>query len=264
MRLEKISAAGRKIYYINVWYENITQEGNVFKKVSTPYLYNNTDYDYPNPFSEFTISKSEQEEKYPWYEFRLNQISDLDLLKSIFPDLQEDGAKYYINKPFRFENSGGEVIKTNLNIKSLRLNSVILNTVDELVVDRSTEKTVGHITTTNTTYKPIKALDNFPGFDINKSLLENFDSGIFDNSFTISKESLEVTYTKELQEKTTWKNGAKTVAYSPYAILKPSIGGGLQSIRFTFEYWATSYNLVVKKTEEKYRDNLPASNYIIY
>ena len=95
-------------------------------------------------------------------------------------------------------------------------------------------------------------------------MLENFDSGVFDNSFTVSKESLEVTYTKELQKKTTWKNGAKTLAYSPYAILKPSIGGGLQSVRFTFEYWTTSYDLVIRKIEEKYRDNLPASNYIIY
>ena len=263
MRLEKISAAGRKIYYINVWYEKIIQEGNVFKKVSTPYLYNNTNYDYPNPFSEFTISKSEQEEIYPWYEFRLNQISDLDLLKSIFPDLQEDGAKYYIDKPFRFENSGGEVIATNLNIDSLRLNSVILNTVNELVVGNSTKKTVGHLITTSTTYKPIKVLDNFPGYDINKSLSENFNSGIFDDYFTVSKESLGVSYTKELQEKTTWKDGAKTVAYSPYAILKPSIGGGLQSVRFNFRLYSID-SLEISKTEEKYRDGLPASNYIIY
>lgn len=263
MRLEKISAAGRKIYYINVWYEEIMQEGNVFKKISTPYLYNNTDHDYPNPFNEFTINKSNAEETYPWYEFRLNQTSDLDLLKSIFPDLQENGSKYYIDKPFRFENSGGEVISTNLKIDSLRLNSVILNTVDELIVGHSTKKTVGHLTTTSTIYKPIKALDNFPGYDINKSLSENFNSGVFDDYFTVSKESLEVSYTKELQEKTTWKDGAKTVTYSPYAILKPSIGGGLRSVRFNFRISSID-NLEISKTEEKYRDGLPASNYIIY
>ena len=263
MRLEKISAAGRKIYYINVWYENIKQEGNVFKKVSTPYLYNNTNYAYPNPFSKITISKSEQGEIYPWYEFRLNQISDLELLKTIFPDIQEDGAKYYIKKPFRFENSGGEVITTNLNIDSLRLNSVILNTIDELIVDHSTKKTVGHLTTISTTYKPIKVFDNFPRYAINKSLSEDFNSGIFDDYFTISKESLEVSYTKELQEKTTWKDGSKTVAYSPYAILKPSIGGGLQSVRFNFRLYSID-SLEISKTEEKYRDGLPASNYILY
>ena len=250
MRLEKISAAGRKIHYINVWFEKITQEGNVFKKVSIPYLYNNTNYSYPNPFNEFTINKSDNEETYPWYEFRLNQISDLYLLKSIFPDLQDDGNTYYIDKPFRFENSGGEVITTNLNIDSLRLNSVILNTVDELIVGHSTKKTVGHLTTTSTIYKPIKVLDNFPGYDINKSLSENFNSGVFDNFFTVSKESLVVSYNKELQEKTTWKDGEKNVAYSPYAILKPSIGGGLQSVRFNFKLYSID-NLEVSKTEEK-------------
>ena len=152
-----------------------------------------------------------------------------------------------------------------LKINSLRFKNVNITTVDELEVDtiKETENNNKTQIITEIKYKPIKALDNFPGYDINKSLSENFNSGIFDDYFTVSKESIEVSYTKELQKKTTWKDGAKTVAYSPYAILKPSIGGGLQSVRFNFRPYSKG-NLEVSKTEEKYRDGLPASNYIIY
>ena len=111
--LKKINAAGRKVGWLQVYYETITREDNLLKKVATPQIYNNTNITYPYPFYDYTKTKESTS-----YQFALKSISRNDFYKQIFPDIQYDGVKYYTEKPFLLANAGGESVNINLKINS--------------------------------------------------------------------------------------------------------------------------------------------------
>ena len=258
--LKKINAAGRKKGWLQVFYETITREGNLLKKVATPQIYNNTNITYPYPFCEYTKTK-----KSTYYQFDLKSISHNDFYKQIFPDIQYDGVKYYTEKPFLLANAGGEIVNVNLKIDSLRFKNVNIITVDKLEVDtiQETENTNKTQIIKETKYKPIKALDNFQGYDTTKDLYENLENGVFENCYTVETESFEIVYTKQLNE-TRWTDNASTVTYSPYAILKPSPGVGLFRVRFMFASWSHGSEIVITKREERYKDGYQATESFIY
>ena len=258
--LKKINAAGRKVGWLQVFYEVITREGNLLKKVATPQIYNNTNITYPYPFYDYTKTKESTS-----YKFELESISRNDFYKQIFPDIQYDGVKYYTEKPFLLANAGGESVNTNLKINSLRFKNVNITTVDELEVDtiQETENTGKTQIIKETKFKPIKALDNFPGYDTTKNLYENSENGVFENCFTVETESFEIVYTKQLNE-TRWTDNVTTVTYSPYAILKPSPGVGLFRVRFMFASWNSGSEIVITKREERYKDGYQATESFIY
>ena len=254
--LKKINAAGRKVGWIQVYYETITREGNLLKKVATPQIYEPNNI-YPYPFYDYIKTK-----KSTSYQFELKSISSNDFYKQIFPDIQYDGVKYYTEKPFLLANAGGESVNTNLKINSLRFKNVNITTVDELEVDtiKETENKDKTQIITEIKYKPIKALDNFPGYDTTKDLYTNSENGVFENCYTVETESFEIVYTKQLDE-TRWTDNATTVTYSPYAILKPSPGAGLFRVRFMF---ANGTEIVITKREERYKDGYQATKSFIY
>ena len=257
--LKKINAAGRKVGWSQVFYERITREGNLLKKVATPQIYNKTGIFYYNPFYDYTKTK-----KSTYYQFELKPISSNDFYKQIFPDIQYDGVNYYTEKPFLLANSGGESINTNLKINSLRFKNVNITTVDALEVDtiQETENKDKTQIITEIKYKPIKALDNFPGYDTTKDLFGNLENGVFENCYTVETESFEIVYTKQLNE-TRWTDNATTVTYSPYAVLKPSPGVGLFRVRFMFASWSQE-RIVITKREERYKDGYQATESFIY
>ena len=258
--LKKINAAGRRGGLFPIYYETITREGNLLKKVATPKIYNTTSITYPYPFYDYV-----KEKESTYYHFYLKTISYNDFIKQIFPDIQYDGVNYYTEKPFLLANAGGESVNTNLKINSLRFKSVNITTVDELEVDtiKETENKDKTQIITEIKYKPIKALDNFPGYDTTKDLYKNLEDGVFENCYTVETESFEIVYTKQLNE-TRWKDNATTVTYSPYAILKPSLGGGLFSVRFMFASWSGGTEIVIEKREERYKDGYQATESFIY
>ena len=258
--LKKINASGRKMGWLKVYYETITREGNLLKKVATPQIYNNTNNTYLYPFFDYTKTK-----KSTFYEFELKSMSLNDFYKQIFPDIQYDGVVYYIEKPFLLANAGGESVNTNLKINSLRFKSVNIITVDELKVDtiQETENKDKTQIITEIKYKPIKALDNFPGYDTTKDLYTNSENGVFENCYTVETESFEIVYTKQLNE-TRWRDNATTVTYSSYAILKPSPGVGLFRVRFMFASWSNGTEIVITKREERYKDGYQATESFIY
>ena len=258
--LKKINAAGRKVGWLQIYYETITREGNLLKKVATPQIYNNTNITYPYPFYDYTKTR-----KSTSYLFELKSISYNDFCKQIFPDIQYDGVKYYTEKPFLLANAGGESVNTNLKINSLRFKNVNITTVDELEVDtiQETENKDKTQIITEIKYKPIKALDNFPGYDTTKDLDTNSENGVFENCYTVETESFEIVYTKQLNE-TRWTDNATTVTYSPYAILKPSPGVGLFRVRFMFASWGYGTEIVITKREERYKDGYQATESFIY
>ena len=257
--LKKINAAGRKVGWSQVFYERITREGNLLKKVATPQIYNKTGIFYYNPFYDYTKTK-----KSTYYQFELKPISSNDFYKQIFPDIQYDGVNYYTEKPFLLANAGGESINTNLKINSLRFKNVNITTVDALEVDtiQETENKDKTQIITEIKYKPIKALDNFPGYDTTKDLFGNLENGVFENCYTVETESFEIVYTKQLNE-TRWTDNATTVTYSPYAVLKPSPGVGLFRVRFMFASWSQE-RIVITKREERYKDGYQATESFIY
>ena len=258
--LKKINAAGRKVGWLQIYYEIITREGNLLKKIATPQTYTNTGIIYPYPFYDYIKTKESTS-----YQFELKSISSNDFYKQIFPDIQYDGVKYYTEKPFLLANAGGESVNTNLKINSLRFKNVNITTVDELEVDtiKETENKDKTQIITEIKYKPIKALDNFPGYDTTKDLYTNSENGVFENCYTVETESFEIVYTKQLNE-TRWTDNATTVTYSPYAILKPSPGVGLFRVRFMFESWTHGTEIVITKREERYKDGYQATESFIY
>ena len=258
--LKKINAAGHKNGWLQIYYETITREGNLLKKVATPQIYSNNNTTHLYPFYDYTKTKESTS-----YQFDLKSISRNDFYKQIFPDIQYDGVKYYTEKPFLLANAGGEIVNVNLKIDSLRFKNVNITTVDELEVDtiQETENTNKTQIIKETKYKPIKALDNFPGYDTTKDLYENLKNGVFENCFTVETESFEIVYTKQLNE-TKWRDNATTVTYSPYAILKPSPGVGLFRVRFMFASWSHGTEIVITKREERYKDGYQATESFIY
>ena len=258
--LKKINAAGRKKGWLQIYYETITREGNLLKKVATPQIYNNIGITYPYPFYDYTKTKESTS-----YQFYLKSISRNDFYKQIFPDIQYDGVKYYTEKPFLLANAGGEIVNVNLKINSLRFKNVNIITVDELEVDtiQETENTDKTQIIKETKYKPIKALDNFTGYDTTKDLYKNLENGVFENCYTVETESFEIVYTKQLNE-TRWTDNASTVTYSPYAILKPSPGIGLFRVRFMFASWNHGTEIVITKREDRYKDGYQATESFIY
>lgn len=258
--LKKINAAGAKRGWFKIYYESITREGNLLKKVATPKTYNNTGITYPYPFYDYAKTKESTS-----YQFELKSISRNDFYKQIFPDIQYNGVDYYTEKPFLLSNTGGESVNVNLKIDSLRFRNVNINTVDELEIDTIKERENKDKTQTITEikYKPIKALDNFPGYDITKDLYENSENGVFENCYTVETESFEIVYTKQLNEKR-WTDNATIVTYSPYAILKPSPGGGLFRVRFMFASWSYGSEIVITKREERYKTGYQATDSFIY
>ena len=258
--LKKINAAGRKKGWLQIYYETITREGNLLKKIATPQIYTNTGIIYPYPFYDYIKTKESTS-----YQFELKSITSNDFYKQIFPDIQYDGVKYYTEKPFLLANAGGGSVNTNLKINSLRFKNVNITTVDELEVDtiKETENKDKTQIITEIKYKPIKALDNFPGYDTTKDLYTNSENGVFENCYTVETESFEIVYTKQLNE-TRWTDNATTVTYSPYAILKPSPGVGLFRVRFMFASWSHGTEIVITKREERYKDGYQATESFIY
>lgn len=257
--LKKINAAGRKMGWLQVYYETITREGNLLKKVATPQLYEPNNI-YPYPFYDYTKTKESNS-----YHFELKPISHNDFYKEIFPDIQYNGVNYYTEKPFLLANAGGESVNINLKINSLRFKSVNITTVDELEVDtiQETENKDKTQIITEIKYKPIKAVDNFPGYDTTKDLYGNLENGVFENCYTVETESFEIVYTKQLNE-TKWTDNATTVTYSSYAILKPSPGAGLFRVQFAFKGWSSGTEVVIIKKEERYKDGYQATKSFIY
>ena len=86
--LKKINAAGRKMGWLQVYYEIITREGNLLKKVATPQIYEPNNI-YPYPFYDYIKTKESTS-----YQFALKSMSSNDFYKQIFPDIQYDGVKY--------------------------------------------------------------------------------------------------------------------------------------------------------------------------
>lgn len=258
--LKKINAAGRRGGLFPIYYETITREGNLLKKVATPQIYNTTSITYPYPFYDYTKTKESTS-----YQFALKSISRKDFYKQIFPDIQYDGVKYYTEKPFLLANAGGESVNTNLKITSLRFKNVNITTADDLEVDtiQETENKDKTQIITEIKYKPIKAVDNFPGYDTTKDLFENLENGVFENCYTVETESFEIVYTKQLNE-TRWTDNVTTVTYSPYAIIKPSPGVGLFRVRFMFASWSHGSEIVITKREERYKEGYQATESFIY
>ena len=258
--LKKINAAGGKSGFFTIYYETITRDGNLLKKVATPKIYGSSGSTFPAPFYDYTKTKESMS-----YQFELKSISTNDFYNLIFPGVQYDGVKYYTEKPFLLANAGGENVNTNLKITSLRFKSVNITTVDELEIDTIQEKENKDKTQiiTEIKYKPIKALDNFPGYDTTKDLYGNLESGVFENCYTVETESFEIVYTKQLNEGR-WTDNATTVTYSPYAILKPSPGGGLFRVRFMFASWSYGTEIVITKREERYKEGYQETWSFIY
>lgn len=258
--LRKLNAAGARSGWFPIYYETITREGNLLKKVATPKIYGTTGSSLPAPFYDYTKTKESTS-----YQFALKSISTNDFYKQIFPDVQYDGVNYFTEKPFLLANAGGESVNVNLKIDSLRFKNVNINTVDELVVDtvKETENTDKTQTIKEIKYKPIKTLDNFPGYDTTKDLYKNIENGVFENCYTVETESFEIVYTKKLNEKR-WTDNATTVTYSPYAILKPSPGAGLFRVRFMFTSWSSGSEVVITKREERYKNGYQATWSFIY
>lgn len=258
--LRKLNAAGARSGWFPIYYETITREGNLLKKVATPKIYGTTGSSFHAPFYAYTKTKESTS-----YQFELKSISTNDFYQQIFPGVQYDGVNYYTEKPFLLANAGGESVNTNLKINSLRFKNVNITTVDELEVDtiKETENKDKTRIITEIKYKPIKVLDNFPGYDTTKSLAENSENGVFENCYTVETESFEIVYTKQLNE-TRWTDNATTVTYSPYAILKPSPGAGLFRVRFMFSSWSHGSEIVITKREERYKDGYQATWSFIY
>lgn len=258
--LKKINAAGGKSGFFTIYYETITRNGNLLKKVATPKIYGTTGSTFPAPFYDYTKTKESTS-----YQFALKSISTNDFYNLVFPGVQYDGVNYYTEKPFLLANAGGESVNTNLKINSLRFKNVNINTVDELEVDstQETENTSKTQIITEIKYKPIKALDNFPGYDTTKDLYGNLENGVFENCYTVETESFEIVYTQQLNE-TRWTDNATTVTYSPYAILKPSPCVGLFRVRFMFSSWSHGSEIVITKREERYKDDYQATWSFIY
>lgn len=265
MRLETIRAAGKYTAFGNIYYETITKEGDLLKKTATPAFYiKNNNSSTECPFYNYTKSNSVTGTTNPGYTFKLKELSKYDFFKTIFPDLQTDGYTFFTEKPFLLSNSGGEFIATNLKTTSLKFTSVDLITVDSLIVDEITEYESYTYTRYGTIYKPVKILDNFPNYDTNKNLEENFNNGAFEDSIKVNTKSFDVTYTKEIQKKKSWPDNKKIVSYSPYAILTPSYKTGLFSVEYVFAYGNTINDLVIRKYEYFYKNNVPATGSIIY
>ena len=87
--LKKINAAGRKMGWVQVYYETITREGNLLKKVATPQIYTKTGIIYPYPFYDYTKTK-----KSTSYQFEHKSISSTDFYKQIINKIQYNGVNH--------------------------------------------------------------------------------------------------------------------------------------------------------------------------
>lgn len=260
MRLETIQAAGYYTNLIRNYYETITKEGNLLKKVATPKRYTTNNKMLNNAYYDCQKTGSYNSNVYISYTFKLFELSWFDFLKSLFPNTQGDLSNPHIEKPFFLANNGGEFIETNLEINTLNIINVSFDTLKELPVDSITTTEEARAFITVTKYKYISPLDYFPNYDTNKNLRQNLEDGIFENLFTVTTENINIRYTKELQEGR-WVDGSKSVRYSPYAVLNPSNA----SIKYNVEYTIQgNSSMLVTKKEYTTKETTPATCSIIY
>lgn len=261
MRLETIQAAGYYQKFIRNYYETITKDGNLLKKVATPKKYTTNNKMLNNAYYDYQKTGSYNSNVYISYTFKLLELSWFDFLKALFPNTQGDLSNPLVEKPFLLENKGGEFIETNLEINTLNIVNVSFDTLKELPVDSvtTTEETSDFITVT--AYKNILPVDYFPNYDTNKNLRQNLEDGIFENLFTVTTENINIRYTKELQ-KGRWVDGSRSVRYSPYAVLNPSNASIKYNIKYILQ--GDSYSMVVTKKEYTTKETTPVTCSIIY
>ena len=260
MRLETIQAAGYYTNFIKIYYETITKEGDLLKKVATPKRYTTNNKMLNNAYYDYKKTGFYNSNVYISYTFKLLELSWFDFLKSLFPNTQGDLLNPTIEKPFLLENKGGEFIETNSSINTLNIINVSFDTLQELPIDSVTTTEETRALKTVTKYKYISPVDYFPNYDINKNLRQNLEDGIFENLFTVTTENINISYTKDLQDGA-WVDGSKSVRYSPYAVLNPSNA----SVKYNVEYTIQGSNSVlVTKTEYTTKETTPATCSIIY
>ena len=260
MRLETIQAAGYYTKFARIYYETITKEGNLLKKVATPKKYTTNNEMLNNAYYDCQKIGSYDSNVYISYIFKLLEMSWFDFLKSLFPNTQGDLSNPTIEKPFLLENKGGEFIETNSSINTLNITNVSFNTLQELPIDSVTTAEEASDFKTVTKYKYISPVDYFPNYDINKNLRQNLEDGIFENLFTVTTENINISYTKDLQDGV-WVDGSKSVRYSPYAILNPSNASIKYYVKYTIQ---GDYSVLVTKTEYTTKETTPATCSIIY
>ena len=134
------------------------------------------------------------------------------------------------------------------------------NTLQELPIDSVTTTEETRAFKTVTKYKYISPIDYFPNYDINKSLRQNLEDGIFENLFTVTTENINISYAKDLQDGA-WVDGSKSVRYSPYAVLNPSNASVKYNVKYTIQ---GDYSILVTKTEYTTKETTPATCSIIY
>ena len=258
--LKKINAAGRKMGWLQVYYETITREGNLLKKVATPKKYTTNNKMLNNAYYDCQKTGSYNSNVYISYTFKLLELSWFDFLKLLFPNTQGDLLNPTVEKPFLLENKGGEFIETNSSIHTLNITNVSFNTLQELPIDYVTTTEETRAFKTVTKYKYISPVDYFPNYDTNKNLRQNLEDGIFENLFTVTTENINISYTKDLQDGA-WVDGSKSVRYSPYAVLNPSNA----SVKYNVEYTIQGNSpVLVTKTEYTTKETTPATCSIIY
>lgn len=260
MRLETIQAAGYYQNFIRNYYETITKEGDLLKKVATPKKYTTNNKMLNNAYYGYQKTGSYDSNVSISYTFKLLELSWFDFLKALFPNTQGDLLNPHIEKPFLLENKGGEFIETNLEINTLNIINISFDTLKELPVDSvtTTEETSDFITVTK--YKYISPIDYFPNYDTSKNLRQNLEDGIFENLFTVSTEKINISYTKELK-KIKWVDGSRSVRYSPYAVLNPSNASIKYNVKYTIE---GNSSMLVTKKEYTTKETTPATCSIIY
>ena len=260
MRLETIQAAGFYTKIVRNYYETITKEDNLLKKVATPKKDTTNNKMLNNAYYDCQKTGSYNSNAYIRYTFKLLELSWFDFLKSLFPNTQGDLSNPTIEKPFLLENKGGEFIETNSSINTLNITNVSFNTLQELPIDSVTTTEETRDFKTVTKYKYISPVDYFPNYDINKNLRQNLEDGVFENLFTVTTENINISYTKDLQDGA-WVDGSKSVRYSPYAVLNPSNA----SVKYNVEYTIQGdYSVLVTKTEYTTKETTPATCSIIY
>ena len=260
MRLETIQAAG---FYTKIgrnYYETITKEDNLLKKVATPKKDTTNNKMLNNAYYDCQKTGSYNSNVYIMYTFELLELSWFDFLKSLFPNTQGDLLNPTIEKPFLLENKGGEFIETNSSINTLNITNVSFNTLQELQIDSVTTTEEIRAFKTVTKYKYISPVDYFPNYDINKNLRQNLEDGIFENLFTVTTENINISYTKDLHDGA-WVDGSKSVRDSPYAVLDPSNAAVKYNVKYTIQ---GDYSVLVTKTEYTTKETTPATCSIIY
>lgn len=218
MKLQQIFRADK---LKNLVCERFEREGNTARKIATPSFYGAKPY-VAYPGNVLIKESSDTETDVVKFFFQIEQNPAL-LLTQIFPEgRMVDDLHIEIDKPFLFENKGGERVVTNINnIKSTEIVNIDLITKKPLKVETKTVSTARDKYDIITT-KYFQVFSSiFDGYDENKSLKENYNVGYFDNMFQIETAPFYINYEKALDVPRVWQDGQRQVYYSKYCTLKP-------------------------------------------